>query len=446
MEENSFMDSRGENKLAANLLCQSLSAKAALSDSGESCPDPEILAAYFDRSLDANETGHFEMHLSQCAICRELLVALHRADESARAHRAPESSSWAWIWNWRWLAPAAAALIIAGVWVARRPMSKSGTEHQPLVAMTQSQPAPAMPARDYPRDETAAANTAPLGQPEKQASREFSAADKLFPENRQSRAVQKHESVKDKESDLPLNSRNAIGGLADLKKQNEPHSPGSAQAGDRANGSGAMVAGALEPTQPRANPAPAPHPMAMAAGAPVESAQSAAVQSDANSIGPQAGTLETRSKQAPAAARVSTERLPATVQAQSKTLALQTVEQRSSMRIIKTPDPQVLWRIAEGGFVGRSTDGGTTWKGELPEVGGQLTAGFAPSADVCWVVGRNGAIFLTTNASDWKRIQPPIAADFTAVTAQDASSAIVTTADGRKLVTTDGGAHWNLAQ
>jgi len=72
-------------------------------------------------------------------------------------------------------------------------------------------------------------------------------------------------------------------------------------------------------------------------------------------------------------------------------------------------------------------------------------AGSAPAAEVCWVVGRVGAIFLTTNAKDWKRIHPPLMADFTAVTAQDASSAIVTATDGRRFATTDGGSHWNPA-
>lgn len=427
------MDSREDNKLAANLLRQSLSAKGALPDSGESCADPEILAAYFDRSLDADETAHFESHLSQCSACRRQLAAINRADESAAADTVgtPKSSSWAWIWNWRWLAPAAAALIIAGVWVAGRPMSKSGNQQQPLLAMSQSQnepPVPARPARDYPRDETATLSAPPYAKAGKEASREFSAADRLSLEKSQPPLVQNHESEKDKESDLALNRRNAIGGLADLKKQNEAPSSGSSQAGGIVNGNGATVAGPLEPTQT------------------AESAQSATVESEENSIAPQAGAVVTRSKEAPVTARLSTDRLAANAQAKTKALTLQAVERRSSMAIITTPDPKVLWRIAEGGFVERSTDGGGTWKGELPSVNAQLTAGFSPSADVCWVVGRSGSIFLTTNASDWKRIQPPVAADLTAITAQDAFSATVTIADGRKFVTTDGGARWNPAQ
>lgn len=241
------MDSREDNKLAANLLRQSLSAKGALPDSGESCADPEILAAYFDRSLDADETAHFESHLSQCSACRRQLAAINRADESAAADTVgtPKSSSWAWIWNWRWLAPAAAALIIAGVWVAGRPMSKSGNQQQPLLAMSQSQnepPVPARPARDYPRDETATLSAPPYAKAGKEASREFSAADRLSLEKSQPPLVQNHESEKDKESDLALNRRNAIGGLVDLKKQNEAPSSGSSQAGGIVNGNGATVA------------------------------------------------------------------------------------------------------------------------------------------------------------------------------------------------------------
>jgi len=137
--------------------------------------------------------------------------------------------------------------------------------------------------------------------------------------------------------------------------------------------------------------------------------------------------------------------LPSSVQAQSAALAFPAVERRSSMRVIKTPDSTVLWRFAEGSFVERSTDGGTSWNVELPGANAQLTAGFAPAADVCWLVGRVGAIFLTTNGKDWKRIHPPLMADFTAVTAQDASSAVVTATDGRRFATTDGGSHWNLA-
>src|SRR5580704_12177843 len=47
----------------------------------EACPDPEILAAYSERSLDADETARFELHFSHCARCREQLAAMVRSGE-----------------------------------------------------------------------------------------------------------------------------------------------------------------------------------------------------------------------------------------------------------------------------------------------------------------------------------------------------------------------------
>lgn len=49
---------------------------------------------------------------------------------------------------------------------------------------------------------------------------------------------------------------------------------------------------------------------------------------------------------------------------------------------------------------------------------------------------------MTSDATDWKKITPPVSADFSAVSANDAKNATVTTADGRSFQTTDGGKHW----
>lgn len=79
-----------------------------------------------------------------------------------------------------------------------------------------------------------------------------------------------------------------------------------------------------------------------------------------------------------------------------------------------------------------------------------LLAGSAPDANVCWVVGRNGAVFVTKGAGDgnktaWNEVAAPVAADFAAVSAKSANSAIVTTVDGRQFETHDGGKKWKQA-
>ena len=43
------------------------------------CPDAELLAAYFDQSLGADEAAGYELHFSTCPRCREQLAAMARA-------------------------------------------------------------------------------------------------------------------------------------------------------------------------------------------------------------------------------------------------------------------------------------------------------------------------------------------------------------------------------
>jgi hypothetical protein len=119
---------------------------------------------------------------------------------------------------------------------------------------------------------------------------------------------------------------------------------------------------------------------------------------------------------------------------------------RSSETVIPTPDPKVLWRIAQAGFVERTEDGGATWQGQLADPNAQLMAGAAPSTKVCWFAGRDGKILLTKDSKNWKRVPPPTTADFTAIAAKDASSATVTTSDGRQFSTTNAGKSWKPVQ
>ncbi len=71
-----------------------------------------------------------------------------------------------------------------------------------------------------------------------------------------------------------------------------------------------------------------------------------------------------------------------------------------------------------------------------------LTAFAAPSELVCWAVGPDGTVLLTTNARDWQRLPFPVPVDLAAVRATDARRAIVTAADGRAFATEDGGLIW----
>ncbi len=75
-----------------------------------------------------------------------------------------------------------------------------------------------------------------------------------------------------------------------------------------------------------------------------------------------------------------------------------------------------------------------------------LIAGAAPSATVCWIVGRSGTIIRTTDGEHWALIPAPTSDNLVAVTAGSATDAVVTAADGKSFATSDGGASWHARQ
>jgi Photosynthesis system II assembly factor YCF48/Putative zinc-finger len=111
---------------------------------------------------------------------------------------------------------------------------------------------------------------------------------------------------------------------------------------------------------------------------------------------------------------------------------------------IVSSNPASRWRITPTpGLLQHSADGGSTWERQQTNVAAELTAGASPMPSVCWLVGRGGVVLLSTDARTWRRVSFPESADLTAVRATDASTATVTTADGRKFSTSDGGVTWD---
>ena len=77
------------------------------------------------------------------------------------------------------------------------------------------------------------------------------------------------------------------------------------------------------------------------------------------------------------------------------------------------------------------------------EVPRRFTAGYAPSATVCWLIGPGGTVALTTDARAWRLLAAPSPdADLTSIEAADARTATVRDTQGRTFRTTDGGASW----
>jgi photosystem II stability/assembly factor-like uncharacterized protein len=116
---------------------------------------------------------------------------------------------------------------------------------------------------------------------------------------------------------------------------------------------------------------------------------------------------------------------------------------RAPAREIVSPDPTVRWRVGPAGLIERTVDGGSTWTVQQPGgVTADLMAGSAPTASICWIVGRAGTVLVSTDGRQWRRVSFPDTADIVAVQATDERTAVVTTANGRMLRTSDAGLTW----
>jgi len=420
------MAPRDQDKVSARLLRQSLG------DPGDACPEPEILAAYFERSLDAEETARYERHFSQCARCREQIAAMDRAAESVLAGRSDtrQAARWAWLWDWRVVAPVTALLILAAVWIVRQPAARKVAEIKtppPLVAM------------NGPSDQAAAPQAAPEATREpKVASPNTSATGEraLQPQEKQELDVAKQQSQAQNQLQLD-----------ELRKKESVAKRDSGIA----NGNGAAIGGAAASTAAPAAPSPAPPALvADASAVPAPSAQRVTVESAVQGTSAPVKAKSASSSNYESALTQQTQAQQVQVQTvtQAQAVTLAAVEKHPAGNVIATPDPKVLWRIVAGTAVELSKDGGATWKKQQLrsfEANPQITAGFAPTVKICWLVGRDGVILLTRDAAHWVPIPPPVNTDFVGVTAQDNFSATITAADGRKFSTEDAGDHWNPA-
>lgn len=107
------------------------------------------------------------------------------------------------------------------------------------------------------------------------------------------------------------------------------------------------------------------------------------------------------------------------------------------------PAPAIArWRISASGVVERQVAGASAWEQVAITPPAPVLNGAAPSASVCWLVGRGGLVLRTTNGTVFSRVPFPETVDLMSVTATSAQAARVTAANGRTFETTDGGVSW----
>jgi hypothetical protein len=376
------------------------------------CPEPEILAAYCEQSLEAAEQARWEEHFSNCLRCQLQLAALVRSAPAPAetfpgvASDKPEEKSWlAWLtqWHyaWRWLVPVGALAVVLALWVSVRQPSPSMDR---LVALKKE----VAVARATPPN-PAAANTEEL----KSSARN---APALPPP-----------SVSKKSAVASAHTKGHIKGPF-LEKKVEPFSATPARP---------SVAVAPAVIEEKGNKPAASDQLAIAEAAP----KSAEAQPS-----PESTPLRVLSNAPQPRAKVTGGNLVAQGAINGRSgLALMATDQ-SNWVLVPVAGTKTLWRIGPAGAIERSIDLGLTWQGQFADEKVSLLAGWAPSGQVCWVVGRRGTVLRTTDGQHWEKVTSPAAVDLISVTAKNAQKATVTAADQRKFKTTDGGQSWEAAK
>jgi len=400
----------GDNKTGFDaMMRRGLSSDSTQAVQG--CPDAEFLAAYYERSLAPSEIEQFDAHLATCASCRAQIAALVRSESPAET---PLDAPASWLWNWRWLAPAVTAIAIVLIWVGIRAHYKAIKE--PVnVAMSQTA-APLEPMPQAPQPQ--------LAPPSRTVTGDGLSKPAATP------------TFKKKFSGASPSGLAKQNGEAPTSAAGEP--PSLTGEGGGVSSAGGVLGGAA--------PAPPPPDDSALTATLAQSAPADATSTTRNATkleAPQssgAGAVTARHQLA-LSAKIPASNAPTRAKS-AEADQLQVREESSNPILIPSPDAMKSWRIAVSGAIEFSSDSGVTWEMQRPEIVGAMTSGFAPSARICWIVGRGGAVLRTVNGIDWIKVIAPTTEDLTAVIASSAKHAQVTAAGGTVFVTKDGGKSW----
>jgi photosystem II stability/assembly factor-like uncharacterized protein len=429
------------------------------------CPDAEILAAYHERTLSAEEMSEWKEHIAGCNRCQETLALVEETEHlptveweqdkqpaerlamatpvraasaglragSEAIPAAPRSTEIPLPISkarprppWRWIVPvgaiAASVIFVIGVQEIRTQRKQQLYNEQvaqnrlsiPQLPIPQSEPTDTLKKRESP-----AANLDKQIAPQKKA------------------AAPPARGSMETESDLTTSVPHASSAdsLAN-SRQKDALAAGAGRAGAMQSPaviSGAVTGGRIAQAVPTSPGSPVPAATAPKPTAEEKQQANKAVQSAAQ-------TLQVQS----AAPSLNTGQLE--VNALRETGDLLQIA-AGNRRYIVAPGQAYAWRLGDAGKIERSTDRGKTWRPQSSGVTADLTAGSATSDKVCWVVGKAGTLLLTADGGKhWTLLSSPIQEDLGGVRATDASHASIWNVTNRiSYETADGGETWQRA-
>ncbi|HET7217666.1 MAG TPA: YCF48-related protein [Vicinamibacterales bacterium] len=448
------------------------------------CLDADTIAAWIEDGLNASERAAAEVHAAGCARCQSMLAVMMRTMPADAEMQGSAIRRWTMMF-----APALAAAAALALWFAvERPAQRLPESSQSAAASNVGEP-PVVPA-------PATAVPSPAGAPMTESAKkeaELMLSDALrktegqvraaAPASSDARGLRRTREQEDKSrANLPdkdAAAKPAADALADTRLASGAarapvarSQPGAAAAAPAPPPAAAPVPlGAVaetvtstppvnvakageerrraEPSLPSATPPaqqqtmqqPTPQQVAQQP----QSVQQQAGQQQASQQRPdqqQAAGFAARGAVA-APQPAESDRAAGRLGGIAETVQVNTPRSATDVIAFRSPNDNDWWRITGGRVAQVSTDKGTTWSTRYAaDANMSLTAGSAASPSTVWMVGRGGAVLVTTDGRSWRRVAFPERVDLAAVTAVDARHATVITMDGRSFTTTDAGVSW----
>ncbi len=360
--------------------------KPSLSNAAE-CPAPDVLAAYYDRALSQAERARVDSHLTSCARCLSMTASIARADDTDHSRVPRDNAGW-FFWVTRLLTPVAAVGVVVAIAFSIR---------------THQQRAPEVIALASP--------VAPMG--------EFAARAPAPPPVAESRAL----------AVAPAASPPA----------SPPDAPAPVDEPRRAARAKIAKPQNLIATEQEKNPS---HEIPNADVSSAESNPSAASSLSEYSLASKPASATGgagASVSGSSAASAMGSEAPGGAAASGSEPGFIIVHPR--VYSTASPDGSVVWSFGSQGVISRSENSAPPRL--THQIRGELLGGSAPSNDVCWIVGKSGAILRTLDrGAHWQIVKPPLQTDFTGVSATDSNNATVVALYRHSYVTHDGGVTW----
>lgn len=453
MKDDSARD-KAMDKLVARQL------RAGLKPGSTSCPNPEILAAFVERTLAPRERSSCETHLVGCLGCQALVAELVRLSEddepaaiqtaaapSARAATAPR-------FRWAWAGSALAAILVGGLWYTGefRKVLQQTPEIQHHVQTTTGKPSAPV------TEEKKTAPPAPerTEAPDIRAQGKKSLSDKIRTGAPAANIAAPH--AQNRAMNGPTAAPPAADGLSaarssDIATPSErarlakpgPGVGGRVGSGVGTGGMGGSIGGiasgassntiSVEKSKGATPPAP------YSASAQLSRASAKAVNVTADSMHREAQAKDESASMASTGSTLHNKERAKQVAAASSTAGAATEEVEAQA---EPAGPQ--WRVGRRGLIERR-DANGKWMKQESGVKAHLNDIAFSNPETGWAVGQSGTVLRTTDGgTTWIKLPSPTAEDLVHVTATSNLGASVVTRGGQTFETTDGGKTWSSKQ